>query len=86
MSTHLPGFQSFFRFLHRFVLAKLAISSIRVKRMNRKGNLPLSVKAESALSCILLNSSPPSILKKNTNKHEDLLQPEGTANQSKNMI
>ena len=30
MSTHLPGIQSFFRFLHHFVLAKLATSSIRV--------------------------------------------------------
>ena len=32
MSTHLPGFQSFFSFfLHHCVLAKLATSSIRVK-------------------------------------------------------
>ena len=30
MSTHLPGFQSFFRFLHNFVLVKLVTSSIRV--------------------------------------------------------
>ena len=30
MSTHLPGFQSFFRFLHHFGFAKLATSSIRV--------------------------------------------------------
>ena len=31
MSTHVQGFQSFFEvFLHRFVLAKLATSSIRV--------------------------------------------------------
>ena len=30
MSTHKPGFQSFFRFLHHFVLAKLATSSISV--------------------------------------------------------
>ena len=30
MSTHKPGFQSFLSFLHHFVLAKLAISSIRV--------------------------------------------------------
>ena len=28
MSTHLPGFQSFSNFLHHFVLAKLATSSI----------------------------------------------------------
>ena len=31
MSTHEPGFQSFFSFLHHFALAKLATSSIRVK-------------------------------------------------------
>ena len=31
MSTHMPGFQSFSGFLHDFVLAKLAMSSIRVK-------------------------------------------------------
>ena len=31
MSTHMPGFRSFFRFLHHFVLAKWATSSIRVK-------------------------------------------------------
>ena len=30
MSTHLPVFQSFFSFLHHFVLVKLASSSIRV--------------------------------------------------------
>ena len=30
MSTHVPGFQSFLRFLHHFVLAKLATTSIRV--------------------------------------------------------
>ena len=30
MSTHMPGFQSFFRFLHPFVLVKLVTSSIRV--------------------------------------------------------
>ena len=29
-STHMPGFQSFFRFLHHFLLAKLATSSISV--------------------------------------------------------
>ena len=32
MSTHVPGFQSFSGFFHHFVLAKLATSSIRVKR------------------------------------------------------
>ena len=31
MSTHLPGFQSFFRFWHNFVLVKLVTNSIRVK-------------------------------------------------------
>ena len=30
MNTQFPGFRSFFRFLHHFVLAKLASSSIRV--------------------------------------------------------
>ena len=30
MSTHLPGFWSFFNFLYYFVLAKLATSSIKV--------------------------------------------------------
>ena len=30
MSTHMPGFRSFLRFLCHFVLAKLATSSIRV--------------------------------------------------------
>ena len=28
MNTHVPGFQSFFSFLHHFVLAKLATSSM----------------------------------------------------------
>ena len=32
MSTHLPGFQSFFRFLHHSVLVKFATSSIRVNK------------------------------------------------------
>ena len=31
MSTHLPGFQSFFSFLHHFVLPKVATSRKRVK-------------------------------------------------------
>ena len=31
MSTHIPGFQSFFSFLPHFVWVKLATSSIRVK-------------------------------------------------------
>ena len=33
MSTHLPGFQSFFLFLHNFILTKLATSRIRVNGM-----------------------------------------------------
>ena len=33
MSTHVSGFQSFFSFLHHFVLAKLATSSIRTNIM-----------------------------------------------------
>ena len=32
MSTHMPGFQSFFSFSYHFVIAKLAISSIRVNK------------------------------------------------------
>ena len=32
MSTHVPKFQSFLRFLHHFVLTKLATSSKRVNR------------------------------------------------------
>ena len=31
MSTHVTGFQSFFKFSHHFVLAKLATSTIWVK-------------------------------------------------------
>ena len=31
MRTHVQGFKSFFRFLHHYVLAKLATISIRVK-------------------------------------------------------
>ena len=31
MSTHLPGFQSFFRVLHHFVLSILTPSTLRVK-------------------------------------------------------
>ena len=32
ISTHVPGFQSFITFLHHFVIAKLATSSIRVNQ------------------------------------------------------
>ena len=35
MSTHVPGFQSFFSVLHHFVLAKLATTSIKVKSFSR---------------------------------------------------
>ena len=34
MSTHMPGFQSFSRFLPHFVLAKLVTSSIRVRMIS----------------------------------------------------
>ena len=34
MSNHMPMFQSMFRFVHDFVLAKLATSSIRVNPFN----------------------------------------------------
>ena len=47
MSTHLPGFQSYFRFLgflHDFVFVKLGTSSIRVKMLYfLSGNEPLEV-------------------------------------------
>ena len=37
MSTHMPGFQSFFEgSLHHSVLAKLATSSIRVKTQSQQ--------------------------------------------------
>ena len=38
MNTHMPGFQSFPVFLHHFVLAKLATSSITVKGSAIKGH------------------------------------------------
>ena len=41
MSTHLPGFQSFF-----FVLAKLATSSIRVNSQTPNDNLHLKVETD----------------------------------------
>ena len=31
MSTHVPGFQTFFSCMHHFVMGKLATSSIRVE-------------------------------------------------------
>ena len=39
MSTHSPGFQAFSGFLHHFVIAKLASSSIRVNCMSLMTNL-----------------------------------------------
>ena len=40
MSTHLPGFQSIFTgFLHHFILARLATSSIRVKERSMHGRV-----------------------------------------------
>ena len=57
MSTHVLGFQSFFMFLHPFVLAKLVTSSVRVntryyrkvsnrhfKKMTNKRNVKKSDK------------------------------------------
>ena len=39
MITYVPGFQSFFRFfLHHFVLAKLADSSIRANSVHELGD------------------------------------------------
>ena len=63
MSTHLPGFQSFFRFLHHFVLAKLATSSVRVKDSQ---TLPLSVIHQSAFDLSHLNQNT-NIKKKSCN-------------------
>ena len=40
MSTHMPGFQVFFRFLHHFVLAKEVTSSIRVNIFYPNRHLP----------------------------------------------
>ena len=46
MSTHLPGFQSFFRgFLHHFLLATLATSSKRVNHVQSSGCAFLSSAA-----------------------------------------
>ena len=46
MSTHLPMFQSFFRFLHHFVFAKSATSNIGVKLVNFLSTYPLSQGTE----------------------------------------
>ena len=45
MSTHMPGFQSFFSFLHHFVLAKLATTSVGVE-------LPGTVILTKLLICL----------------------------------
>ena len=49
MSTHTPGFQWFFIFLHHFVLDKLALSSLRVKRWIKRelDKYPLPNKARN---------------------------------------
>ena len=60
MNTHMTGFQSFFRFLHHFVLAKLATSSIRVTTtppigyQNRQAVRGVIVPACVCLSIIML--------------------------------
>ena len=41
MSNHVPGFSNFSRFLHHFVLANLATSSIRVKATMTVPTLPV---------------------------------------------
>ena len=41
MSTHVPGFQSFSFFLHYFILAELASSSIMV-RINLRKHLDIA--------------------------------------------
>ena len=52
----MPGFQSFFRFLHHFVLANLASSSIRVKVSTEKpaqcndGNSQMLVDSQLSLA------------------------------------
>ena len=42
MSTHVTVFQSFFRFLYHFVLAKLASSSLRVKSVCHSQGLSMA--------------------------------------------
>ena len=61
MSTHLPGFQSFLRFLHYFDLAKLATSSIRSVKVgshiySKQRSVPFSIPnhlfhIRGAISC-----------------------------------
>ena len=71
MSTHLPGFQSIFRFLHHFVLAKLVTSSIRVIKFihlyllhRNKPNCCISlVQASLTHSCLKILSSDLSYLR-----------------------
>ena len=66
MSTHLPGFQSFFRVLHHFVLSILTPSTLRVKlvsfaayvcqyrrdRGKRKGNVLFTIKQQDGYSTL----------------------------------
>ena len=49
MGTHLPGFQSFFRF---FVFAKLATSSIRVNRYDAEATFVHSTRMQRLLQNI----------------------------------
>ena len=52
MSTHLPGFRSFFIFLRDFALAKLATSSIRVKELLVKKTKGMYVSTQEVhISC-----------------------------------
>ena len=46
MSTHLPGFRSFFRFLHLFVLIELVASSIRVNPSNAEATFVQSTRMQ----------------------------------------
>ena len=50
MSTHLPGFQSILGFLHHFVLAKIATSSIRVNPFNPNVTRPNSFANTSMIN------------------------------------
>ena len=50
MSTHLLGFQSFFRFLHHFALSKLVTRSIKVKGLIKRGCFLSSQVVEAVTS------------------------------------
>ena len=49
MSTHMLGFQSFFSFLHHFVLAKLAASSTRVEMFCGTRQVPQGLRGKTLL-------------------------------------